>query len=146
MKIQIRQAKREDADAILSMVKALKSYFISERKDAWKEAFPKLIDSPDHLIVVAEIDGKAAGFASATKIITFEVSRPFLTIDMLWVEPEYRLKGIGKALVSACIDFAIQEECIQVSVTSREEAKGFYERIGMIEGQFTVFVKKLHSD
>jgi len=94
---------------------------------------------------VAEINGKIVGFAIATKIITFEVSRPFLAIDMLWVEPEYRLRGVGKALISACVDFAKQERCIQVSVISREEAKGFYEKLGMSEGQFTVFVKELYN-
>lgn len=144
MDVKIRQAKQEDADAVLSMVKALKPDDVSSRKDAWEEVFPRLVNSPDHLIVVAEINGKIVGFASATKIITFEVSRPFLTIDMLWVEPEYRYQGVGRVLVSACVDFAQREGCIQVAVISREEAKGFYEKLGMSEGRFTVFVKELH--
>jgi len=125
------------------MVKALKPGDVSSRESAWEKAFPRLVSSPDHLIVVAEIDGKLVGFASATKIITFEVSRPFLTIDMLWVEAEYRFQGIGKALISTCVDFAQREECTQIAVISREEAKGFYKKLEMSEGSFTVFVKEL---
>jgi ribosomal protein S18 acetylase RimI-like enzyme len=145
MNVKIRQAKQEDAEAVLSMVKALKQDAVSSRKDAWEEAFPRLVNSPDYLIVVAEVDRKIVGFASAAKILTFEVSRPFLTIDMVWVEPEHRYRGVGKSLVSACVDFAIQKECIQVAVTSRESAKGFYEKLGMSEERFTVFVKELHD-
>jgi len=144
--MDVRQAKQEDSNVVLSMVKVLKTDDVSSRKDAWEKAFPRLVSSPDHLIVVAEIDGKIVGFASATKILTFEVSRPFLTIDMLWVEPEYRYRGVGKTLVSACVDFAQWEGCVQVAVISREEAKGFYEKLGMSEERFTVFVKELHID
>ncbi|MBC8232154.1 GNAT family N-acetyltransferase [bacterium] len=144
MDVKIRQAKDEDANVVLSMVKALKTDDVSSRKNAWEKAFPRLVSSPDHLIVVAKIDGKIVGYVSATKILTFEVSRPFLMIDMLWVEPEHRYRGVGKALVSDCVDFAQREGCIQVAVISREEAKGFYEKLGMSEGRFTVFVKELH--
>jgi ribosomal protein S18 acetylase RimI-like enzyme len=54
-------------------------------------------------------------------------------IDTIIVDKDYRNKGIGKALMENAINFAINNNCEIVELTSKlnnENAHRFYEGIG----------------
>jgi GNAT superfamily N-acetyltransferase len=63
-----------------------------------------------------------------------EESRPQYTpwIAALWVEPEYRQRGIGAALVERASGFAFSIDVKRVYLLTRERRRAFYEKLGWL--------------
>ena len=54
-----------------------------------------------------------------------------LYVDMLWVAPDIRHKGLGSELVNACEKLGLERNCTFVSLTTMDwEALPFYQKLG----------------
>jgi GNAT superfamily N-acetyltransferase len=111
LSLVIREAKRDDAGLVLRFIRALAEY---ERLLAAVEADEDQVrttlfaDSPRVFCLIAEIDGAPAGFALWVYNYSTFLARHGIWLEDLFVHPQFRGRGVGKALLGAlarrCID------------------------------------------
>ena len=83
--------------------------------------------------ILAEVDGTAVGFALFFPNYSTFLTKPGIYLEDLFVLPEYRHQGIGKALLSHVAKLALERDCgrLEWSVLDwNEPAIGFYQRMG----------------
>lgn len=93
-------------------------------------AHPDAIELPAEQIgaghvLVAEIDGSAAGFAVVLPRDGGEAE-----LDGLFVEPDRFGRGLGRALVDAAAQMARARGAVWLHVIANQQAEGFYRRCG----------------
>lgn len=100
--LKIRAASRGDCGLILEFIAELAEYeklaheVTASREDLEETLFG---DHPAAEVIIAEWSGAPAGFALFfTNFSTF-LARPGIYLEDLFVRPEFRGKGIGKALL-----------------------------------------------
>jgi len=105
-----------------------------------KEIKDKLISElrkfPLAFSLLAFINGEPAGIANCFYgFSTFKAAR-LINIHDLAVNPKYRKKGIGEALMVAVERKAREENCCKVTLEVREDnrARNLYERLGFEYG------------
>ena len=134
--LSIRPAAPADLDAIVRLIEGLAAY---EKLTHLLEVTPDKLhphlfgDKPVAEALLAERDGRVIGFALFfTNFSTF-LARPGLYLEDLFVEPEHRGRGAGKALLTRLAQEAVTRGCgrFEWSVLDwNESAIGFYERMG----------------
>jgi GNAT superfamily N-acetyltransferase len=112
--IHIRAAKREDASILLGLIDALADYEKLPRPTS--EARERLIrdgfgEKPRFEAFLAELDGRIAGYAFTFETYSSFVALPTLYLEDIFVVPEARRKGVGKALFEFCIQEAVRRGC-----------------------------------
>ncbi|XWK87396.1 MAG: GNAT family N-acetyltransferase [Phormidium sp.] len=83
--------------------------------------------------ILAELDGKAVGFALFFPNYSTFLTKPGIYLEDIFVLPEYRHQGIGKALLIHVAKLAVERDCgrLEWSVLDwNEPAIGFYQRMG----------------
>ena len=112
--LNIRPATRADAPVIASLVRELADYekLLDEAK-ATPEDFLRELESPNPVIhvLIAEWEGKPAGFALYFFNFSTFVGRPGLYLEDLFVRPAQRSHGIGRALLRALARIAKERGC-----------------------------------
>jgi len=91
----------------------------------------KIIENPDHIIHVAEINGKIVGST------TLLIEQKFIHdggkvghIEDVVVSKEYEGRGIGIKLVTSLLQVANTKNCYKTILDCKDELVPFYERIG----------------
>ncbi|KAI0716530.1 acyl-CoA N-acyltransferase [Earliella scabrosa] len=117
----IRAATIEDVDEILRLVVALATY---EKEPESVKATPELyrknlFETPyaHTLLAVAgtpETPGKAIGLAMYFFNYSTWTGKPGLYLEDLFVDPEYRGKGVGKALFGELGKVAEEKDCARI--------------------------------
>lgn len=90
-------------------------------------------DRPKAEVILAEVEGTTVGFALFFYTYSTFLTKPGLYLEDLFVQPEYRGLGIGKALLSKLAQRAVEQDCgrLEWSVLDwNEPAIGFYQRMG----------------
>ena len=112
--LNIRPATRADAPVIASLVRELADYekLLDDAK-ATAEDFLRELESPNPVIhvLIAEWEGSPCGFALYFFNFSTFVGRPGLYLEDLFVRPEQRKHGIGRALLRALARIATQRGC-----------------------------------
>lgn len=114
--MEIRAAKRDDAGRLFGLVRELADYERlgdAVRGDAELLA-TTLFDRGGGEALIAELDGEAVGYAVFfTTYSTFEC-RPGLWVEDLFVRPERRRRGIGRALLVRIAALALERDCARL--------------------------------
>lgn len=112
--LNIRPATRADAPTIASLVRELADYekLLDDAK-ATATDFLRELESPNPVIhvLIAEWNGTPAGFALYFFNFSTFVGRPGLYLEDLFVRPEQRKHGIGRALLRALARIATERGC-----------------------------------
>ena len=93
-------------------------------------------NSPAAHVLIAEEDGQPAGFALYFFNYSTFLAKPGIYLEDLFVQPEFRGHGIGKALLLKLAGIANDKGCgrMEWSVLDwNEPAKGFYRRLGAVQ-------------
>jgi GNAT superfamily N-acetyltransferase len=117
MPLTIRTATARDVREILSFIRALAVY--ERAPDAVKATEEDLLrdgfgPNPYYFCLVAELDGKPAGFALYFFDYSTWLGRPGLYLEDLFVHPEFRGLGIGKALLARVAQIAVEKNCARL--------------------------------
>ena len=112
--LTIRPATPNDCGIILSFIEALADYEKLRHEVVANEA--KLSetlfgDSPQAEVLIAEHEGKPAGFALFFHNYSTFLAKYGLYLEDLFVLPEMRGKGIGKALLTRLAHIACERNC-----------------------------------
>jgi GNAT superfamily N-acetyltransferase len=142
----IRPATAADSATILSLVRALAEYEkLSHEVVATAETLRETLfgERPQAEALIAEWDGEPAGFALFFHNYSTFLSRRGLYLEDLFVKPELRGQGIGKALFLRLAQVAVERGCgrFEWSVLDwNEPAIGFYGALGAEPmSEWTVF-------
>jgi GNAT superfamily N-acetyltransferase len=136
--VSIRPATPDDADAFLSLVDALADYEELPRPDAGARA--RLITDafelspPRFSLLLAETEASdVVGYAVTFETYSTFLARPTLYLEDLFVHPDFRGIGAGRALFDAVRAEAKNRGCGRMEwacLDWNELAWSFYERRG----------------
>jgi GNAT superfamily N-acetyltransferase len=110
----IRPAEAEDIPLIVQLIRELAEYerepdkAVATGEDIRRDGFSA---HPRFRVLIAEWGGKAAGFALFFYNYSTWLGRAGLYLEDLFVRPEFRGKGIGKALLVLLAKIAVDEGC-----------------------------------
>lgn len=109
----IRKAEREDTALVLEFIKGIAKYEKMENEvEATVELLEEqLFDKGRAEVIFAMEDGKEVGFALFFHNFSTFVGRGGLYLEDLYVYPEYRGKGYGKALFLELVRIANERKC-----------------------------------
>jgi len=134
----IRTATADDGPTICRLIRALAEYeqlsheVILDENQLREHLFgPR----PYAEVLLAEDKGEVVGFALFFHNYSTFQGRPGLYLEDLFVRPEYRGKGHGKALLRAVARLAVERGCgrLEWSVLNWNEAAiGFYRSLGAV--------------
>ena len=114
MAITIRPATPADIPQILAFIRALAVYerepdaVTATEEGLMRDGFGA---NPFYSCLIAESDGRPAGFALYFFNYSTWMGRPGLYLEDLFVEPEFRGLGIGKALLQEVAAVAVAKNC-----------------------------------
>lgn len=134
--ITIRSATPADVPALFSLIQALAEY---EKLSDAVTGNPEQL--ADHLFgvrpcieaIVADLAGQVVGFALFFPSYSTFLTKPGIYLEDLFVLPEYRSQGIGRALLTHLAQLAVDRDCgrLEWSVLDwNKPAIGFYKRMG----------------
>lgn len=132
----IKKACKSDTPLILSFIKQLAEYErMSDDVVATEELLEEVLfgNSPSAEVVLAYYNNEPAGFAIYFFNFSTFVGRPGLYLEDLFVKPQLRGKGIGKALLIHLAKIAVEKKCgrFEWSVLDwNEPAINFYKSLG----------------
>jgi GNAT superfamily N-acetyltransferase len=110
----LRFATPDDVPAIFELIKALAEYEkLSHQVSGSVEELKQHLfgEHPYAEVVLAELEEKAVGFALFFHNYSTFLTRPGLYLEDLFVLPEYRRQGIGKALIVYVAQLAVLRGC-----------------------------------
>lgn len=112
--LTIRPAVAADTPLILQFIRDLSVY---ERMEDEVEADEGQLrrslfgERPAAEVLIAEVDGRPAGFALFYHNFSTFVGRPGLYLEDLFVAPELRGRGIGRRLLARLAAIAVERGC-----------------------------------
>jgi GNAT superfamily N-acetyltransferase len=134
--LKIRPAREKDIDAIFELIRGLAEYEnLSDRVTGNTELLRSHLfgERPYAEVIVAELDDRAIGFALFFHSYSTFLTQPGLYLEDVFVRPEYRRQGVGKALMSTVIKIAGDRGCgrLEWSVLDwNQSAIEFYQSLG----------------
>ena len=136
MSTTLRSATPEDLALILGFIRDLATYeklLDQVVADAASLTTALFGEHPQAEVVIAEHDGAAAGFALYFHNFSTFRGRRGLYLEDLFVRPEHRGAGIGKALLAHLARLAIERGCARFEwavLDWNAPAIGFYQSLG----------------
>lgn len=134
--LRIRPAVPQDAELIVQLIRELAEYerepqaAIATVADILRDGFG---ESPKFRTLVAEWDQRPAAFALFFLNYSTWLGRPGLYLEDLFVRPEFRGNGIGKAMLQELARIALAENCYGMKwqvLDWNTPAIDFYEALG----------------
>jgi GNAT superfamily N-acetyltransferase len=138
MEIQITEATAADVPLILELIRGLADYEkLSNQVTATED---KLRDTlfgprPGADVVLAYAGDVCAGFALFFPNYSTFLAKPGIFLEDLYVKPEWRGKGIGKALLFRVAQIARERGCGRFEwevLDWNEPSIGFYKSLGAV--------------
>lgn len=132
----VRSAIAADVPTIFALIQALAEYEkLSHEVVGSPESLESHLfgDRPYAEALVAEVAGHGVGFALFFHNYSTFLTQPGIYLEDLFVLPEYRDRGIGKALITYLAQLAVERNCgrLEWSVLDwNAPAIAFYERMG----------------
>lgn len=140
MTISIRSATPDDLPLIAELIRALAEYEKLAHEVRFDDAVlrAKLFGQnnghgPYAEVIIGEVDGAPQGFALFFhNFSTFE-GKPGVYLEDLFVRPEARGSGLGKALLARLAAIAVERDCARLEWSVLDwnaPAIGFYKKLG----------------
>lgn len=144
MEIEIRKLQQTDYDDIVGLMGELG--YPTTLEEITKR-FETLQADSNYQALVAIRENQILGFAGLCKALAYEFSGTYVRLLAFVVSSNVRKTGIGKLLLKACENWAIEQGAGFITLNSgnreeRQSAHNFYKNSGYI-GKSTGFSKKL---
>lgn len=132
----LRFAEPADCNVLFELIQGLAEYEKLSHAVTGNALILKehLFSAPKYVeAILAEYAGQAAGFALFFHNYSTFLTKPGIYLEDLFVLPEYRRQGIGKALLIKVAQIAVERDCgrLEWSVLDwNESAQAFYRSMG----------------
>ena len=127
----IRELRKEDlGNGFLITLDSLRQTSDIDKNKA-DEIFEKINSNPDHIIAVAELDGKIVG--STTLLIEPKfIHKGGLVghIEDVVVDKNFQGQKIGEKIMKYLLEFAKNRGCYKTILDCTDDVKLFYEKLG----------------
>ncbi len=127
----IRELRREDLwNGFLTTLDSLRQASDIDKNNA-EEIFEKINSNPDHIIAVAELDGKIVG--STTLLIEPKfIHKGGLVghIEDVVIDKNFQGQKIGEKIMKYLLEFAKNRGCYKTILDCTDDVKLFYEKLG----------------
>ena len=140
MDLHIHQASFADSRDTDGIVTVLNSYASDPvgggrplPSDVQSRLIPMLRDHPTALVLLAFADDEPVGIAVCFFGVSTFRAQPLLNVHDLAVLPEYRGRGVGRALLAAVEGHARRKECCKLTLEVQDDntrARTLYQRFG----------------
>jgi GNAT superfamily N-acetyltransferase len=134
--LSIRPARESDLDTIVTLIRQLAEYerlsheVVMEPDTLRRHLFGP---NPHAEVLIAEVAGEPSGFALFFHNFSTFLGRPGIYLEDLFVLPQWRGHGHGKALLARLAQLALERDCGRLEwavLDWNEPAIGFYRRLG----------------
>jgi GNAT superfamily N-acetyltransferase len=134
--VAIRPASPHDVPLVLELIRGLAAYeklaheVVATEADLASTLFGA---SPKAEVVIAEADGQPVGFALFFHNYSTFLGRPGIYLEDLFVRPEARGQGVGRALLAHLAALSIARDCGRLEwavLDWNRDAIAFYGRLG----------------
>jgi GNAT superfamily N-acetyltransferase len=134
--VLIRPVELSDLDALVRIDEKLSG---QTRKGYWQRRLEIAAFRPPWMSLVAETDGRLAGFLFGwVSESEFGIAEPTGWVDMIGVDPPYRGRGIGHALLQRFLDSGRELRSISKVATlidlAQADVREFFTRLGFRHG------------
>ncbi len=127
----IRELRKEDLwNGFLTTLDSLRQASDIDKNKA-DEIFEKINSNPDHIVAVAELDGKIVG--STTLLIEPKfIHKGGLVghIEDVVVDKKFQGQRIGEKIMKYLLEFAKNRGCYKTILDCTDDVKPFYEKLG----------------
>jgi len=127
----IRELRKEDLwNGFLTTLDSLRKASDIDRNKA-DEIFEKINSNPDHIVVVAELDGKIVG--STTLLIEpkfIHKGGVVGHIEDVVIDKKFQGQKIGEKIMKYLLEFAKNRGCYKTILDCTDDVKPFYEKLG----------------
>ncbi len=127
----IRELRKEDIwNGFLTTLDSLRKASDIDRNKA-DEIFEKINSNPDHIVVVAELDGKIVG--STTLLIEpkfIHKGGVVGHIEDVVIDKKFQGQKIGEKIMKYLLEFAKNRGCYKTILDCTDDVKPFYEKLG----------------
>jgi GNAT superfamily N-acetyltransferase len=134
--IDIRKATIDDVPLLLRLIRGLAEYEkLSDKVTATESDLREHLFGPDAKAeaVIARSAGQPVGLAVYVTVYSTFSGKPGLYLEDLYVDPEYRGRGIGRRLISWVARQGAQSGCVRMNwsvLDWNEPALAFYDSLG----------------
>jgi len=127
----IRELRKEDLwNGFLTTLDSLRKASDIDRNKA-DEIFEKINSNPDHIVAVAELDGKIVG--STTLLIEpkfIHKGGVVGHIEDVVIDKKFQGQKIGEKIMKYLLEFAKNRGCYKTILDCTDDVKPFYEKLG----------------
>ena len=127
----IRELRKEDLwNGFLTTLDSLSQASDIDRNKA-DEIFEKINSNPDHIVAIAELDGKIVG-ATTLLIEPKFIHKGGLVghIEDVVVDKNFEGQKIGEKIMKYLLEFAKNRGCYKTILDCTDDVKPFYEKLG----------------
>ncbi len=127
----IRELRKEDLwNGFLTTLDSLRQTSDIDRNKAEK-IFEKINSNPDHIVAVAELDGKIIGSTTLLIELKFIHGGGLVGhIEDVVVDKNFQGQKVGKKIMKYLIEFAKNRGCYKTILDCTDDVKPFYEKLG----------------
>ena len=146
----IREARKEDLSKLLELYLFLHEDRIPEQSEHLGETWNRIIEDPNHHLIVNEIDGKI--ISSCVCVIIPNLTRnvrPYAFVENVVTHADYRGNGYAGECLNYAREIAEQESCYKMMLltgSKKLETLHFYEKAGYNSSDKTAFIQWLEMD
>lgn len=141
----VREARKEDMNALLELYLFLHEDNIPETNEHLEKTWDKIINDPDHHLIVNEIDHRIVSSCVCVIIpnLTRNV-RPYAFVENVVTHADYRKKGYAGECLAYARMIAERENCYKMMLltgSKKPETLHFYEKAGYNSSDKTAFIQ-----
>ena len=141
----IREIQYSDFDGLMTLYMQLHSNPFPEKTPETENLWNKILNDPNHHLIVAEENGKIV--SSCVCVIIPNLThgqQPYALIENVITDAAYRKKGLATACLNYAKEIAVKENCYKTMLltgSKDESTLKFYERAGFNSKDKTAFIQ-----
>ena len=146
----VREVVKEDLDSLLELYLFLHEDSIPERDKHLEKTWEKILEDPNHHLIVNEIDGQIVSSCVCVIIPNLTRSvRPYAFVENVVTHAEHRRKGYAGECLTYAKKISEQENCYKMMLltgSKKPETLHFYEQAGYNSSDKTAFIQWIGMD